>query len=199
MKLKQLVSISAGYPFRGRIDEKADSAVLAVQMKDVSPRHGIHWPSCTRTELNGRREPDWLRPGDILVIARGSHNYAVMVGNGVDHADFQAVAAPNFFVLSTKRQEVIPEYLTWFLNQSPCQRYFGQNAEGTLTKSIRRTILEDLPIVVPALSQQHAIVAMANTLRQEQQLAEHLVRSGENMMNTIAENLMTNSSHQKLI
>lgn len=70
----------------------------------------------------------------------------------------------------------------WLLNQAPAQRYFEQNAEGTLTKSIRRSVLEDAPVVVPPLAKQRAIIAMANTLGEEQRLIQRLVNNGERMM-----------------
>lgn len=54
--------------------------------------------------------------------------------------------------------------MVWLLNQAPAQRYFEQNAEGTLTKSICRSVLEDAPVVVPPLLKQRAIIEMANTL-----------------------------------
>lgn len=52
------------------------------------------------------------------------------------------------------RFDVLPEYLTWLLNQSPCQKYLEQNAEGSMSKSIRRSVLEETPIAIPPLVKQ---------------------------------------------
>lgn len=79
MKLKQIATINAGYPFRGKLPEVPGSAVVAVQMKDVSLTEGIRWSDCLETELTGKRKPDYLTTGNILVAARGSNNYAVQV------------------------------------------------------------------------------------------------------------------------
>jgi hypothetical protein len=46
VKLKQIATINAGYPFRDKISEVADSNVVAVQMKDVSLQEGIRWNKC---------------------------------------------------------------------------------------------------------------------------------------------------------
>lgn len=189
MKLKQVATIKAGYPFRGKIPEAPDSAVIAVQMKDVSLTEGIQWAGCMETELTGKREPDYLATGDILVAARGSHNYAVKVDQSLTYTDKQAVAAPHFFMVSLKNKDILPEFMVWLLNQSPTQRYFEQNAEGTLTKSIRRNVLENATVVIPPAAKQRAIIAMANKLTHEQRLAQKLVNSGEHMMNTIAKDL----------
>lgn len=193
MKLKQIAFINAGYPFRSKIPEVADSAVVAVQMKNVSLQAGIQWAGCLRTELTGKRAPGWLRPGDILIAARGGHNYAVQVDAGFREAGVQAVAAPHFFVIRLKNPTVLPEYLAWFLNQHPCQRHFELNAEGTLTKSIRRSVLEETLIAVPPLAKQQAIIGLANTIRQERHLMEQLLRNGEQQLNSIACELLTHA------
>ncbi|QJR29176.1 restriction endonuclease subunit S [Limnobacter profundi] len=192
MKLKQIATIRAGYPFRGKIPEVKDSAVVAVQMKDISLTEGILWSGCIETELTGKREPDYLTVGDILLAARGSHNYAVQVDDSLVSTGKRAVAAPHFFMISPRQNSMLAEFLVWLLNQAPAQRYFEQNAEGTLTKSIRRSVLEDTPLVVPPLAKQRAIVALANTLREEQKLIQSLVSNGERMMSAIAKDLFDN-------
>lgn len=189
MFLKQIAVINAGYPFRGRIPEQADSSVLAVQMRDVSMVDGISWSECVPAKLTGKRKPDYLAVGDILIAARGSNNYAVQVDDALVESGKQAVAAPHFFVVSLKDKNILPEFLTWLLNQAPAQRHFEQSAEGTLTKSIRRSVLEDAPIIVPSLAKQRMIVAMANTLREEQKLMQQLINNGERMMSGIANEL----------
>ena len=189
MKLKQLASINAGYPFRGKIAEVAGSSVVVVQMKDASPADGIRWSSCLETRLTGKRQPDYLSPGDILVAARGNHNYAVSVDHTLVTTGKQAVAAPHFFVISLKTKDVLPEFMVWLFNQGPVQRYFEQNAEGTLTKSIRRSVLEEAPVVIPPLAKQRAILGMAKTLAEEQKLVQTLINNGERMMATIAKDL----------
>ncbi len=195
MKLKQIATINAGYPFRGKIPEVVDSAVIVVQMKDVSLTEGICWPDCLKTELIGKREPDYLTTGDILVAARGNHNYAIQVDQSLVSTAKQAVASPHFFVVRLNKKDILPEFMAWLLNQIPAQRYFEQNAEGTLTKSIRRSVLEDAPVLVPSLAKQRAIIAMANALGEEQRLLQKLVNNGEHMMAAIANDLYQAHEH----
>lgn len=195
MKLKQVATINAGYPFRGKIPEVLGSAVVVVQMKDVSLTEGIRWSDCIETELTGKREPNYLTTVDILVAARGSNNYAIQVGQLLAATGKQAVAAPHFFVVSLKKKDILPEFMVWLLNQEPVQRYFEQNAEGSFTKSIRRSVLEEAPVVVPPLAMQRAIIAMSNTLNEEQRLIKRLVNNGERLMGVIANGLYQTHSH----
>lgn len=189
MKLEQIATINAGYPFRGKIPESKGSGVLAVQMRDVSLTDGIRWSSCFETQLTGKRDPGYLNTGDILIAARGSNNYAVAVDAALAPTGKQAVAAPHFFVLRLKGNTVLPEYLAWLLNQAPAQRYFEQNAEGTLTKSIRSSVLKETLIAVPPLSKQKTIIAMADALAAEHRLMQQLISNGERMMGAIAKDL----------
>lgn len=189
MKLKQIATVNAGYPFRGKIPEVADSSVVAIQMKDVTQTEGIRWSDCLETELTGKREPYYLRAGDILVAARGSRNYAIQIDQSLATTGKQAVAAPHFFVVSLHRKDVLPEFIVWMLNQAHAQRYFEQNAEGTLTKSIRRSVLEDAPVIIPTLEKQRIIVAMADTLLREQRLLQRLIQNSEQMMSAIAKDM----------
>ena len=188
MRLKDSASISAGYPFRGKIPEVQDSSIIVVQMKDASINTGIKWDECLKTELTGKKIPEWLNPTDILVAARGNHYYAVQVGER--GSNVQAIAAPHFFVVRINRFDVLPEYLTWLLNQSPCQKYLEQNAEGSMSKSIRRSVLEETPIAIPPLVKQKAIVEMVRALNREQKIIEQLLRNGEQMMSLIANDLL---------
>jgi len=188
MRLKDIAEITTGYPFRGKISEMSRATSTAVQMKDIINGQKIDWRSTTQTALTGKRSPDWLKPSDILFAARGNNNYAVMVEH--DIADRQAVAAPHFYVIQSKHRSVLPEYLAWLLNQAPSQRYFRGEAEGTLTKSIRRRVLENTPVAIPTQERQHTIVNMAKTLKQEQQLIQQLIHNGETIMNAIANDLL---------
>ncbi|MFJ0260999.1 restriction endonuclease subunit S [Acinetobacter baumannii] len=190
LQLKGITEINAGYPFRGKIPEVAGSSIVVVQMKDVSVVNGIDWPHCMGTELTGKKTPDWLQATDILIAARGNHYYAVQVGNRLLENDFQAVAAPHFFVVRITRPDVLPEYLTWLLNQSPCQKYLEQNSEGSVGKSIRRSVLEETPIAVPPLAKQKTIAEMVLALQQERQIVEQLLRNDEQMMTVIATDLL---------
>ncbi|MEZ6953485.1 MULTISPECIES: restriction endonuclease subunit S [unclassified Aeromonas] len=188
MNLNQIATISAGHPFRGKIPEFDSGSMAVVQMRDASPEAGVDWSACLRTEPTSKKEPDWLQTGDILVAARGSTNYAVLVD--IRHAPLPAVAAPHFYVVRLQSEAHSPEFLAWQLNQIPCQRYFELHAEGSMSKSIRRQVLEETPIGIPSLTRQQAIMNMVNTLREERRLMQQLQRNGEQMMHAIAASLL---------
>ncbi len=182
----ELLHLQGGYPFRGSIEESGDGDALAVQMKDVDPEHGVNWSGVMRTNLTGRKQPDWLKTGDILVVSKGARFYAVCV----DEPPHPSVCSPHFFHLQVAPSiAAIPAFIAWQINQPPFQRQLQQAAEGTSQLSIRRPVLEALTLSIPSLADQHRIVALAELARQERQTLIQLIRNREQQLNALADDL----------
>ncbi len=190
MKLADLATISAGHPFRGKIPEKSGSGIRAVQMKDVSVERGVFWEDVIETELSGKKQPDWLMKDDILFAARGSRNYAVLI----DRVIGEVVSAPQFYILRVKELALLPEFLVWQLNQMPLQNYFDRAAEGSVTKSVRRSILESAAITIPPLDKQKQILGLYKTLLKEKRLCAELSRNADKLMNSVARELVADKT-----
>ncbi|MEO5350165.1 MAG: restriction endonuclease subunit S [Magnetococcus sp. YQC-3] len=156
---------------------------LAVQMKDVTADDGVDWQGLVRTELKGRKQPDWLQAGDILVLIRGNRNIAICLGE----VPVRAVCSPHFFMVQIKpKADILPEFLAWQINQPLAQNYFEQFAEGTLQRSIRRQVLEQLPVVVPPLAIQETVVHMVRAALREKQTLQALITNRERQMLAVA-------------
>ena len=192
LKLINAVTVSSGHPFRGKIPEKTGSGIHAIQMKDVSPEGGVCWDSVIETELFGKKQPDWLVQGDILFAARGSYNYAVLI----EETDKQAICAPHFYILRVITPSLLPAFLVWQLNQRPLQKYLDSAAEGSVTKSIRRSILEQAEITVPPLDIQRKILGLHQTMLQEKKLYAELISNADKFMHALASDLMAGKAIQ---
>ncbi len=189
-KLSRLSTIAIGYPFRGRIHDTEDPDAIVVQMSNVSVGQGVEWSSCTRTTLPGKRDPDWLQPNDILFAARADPPYAVLISEQLLEQPLKAVAAPYFYIIRLPQTtQVTPAFLAWYLNSLPAQRYFLSHSEGSVTRSIKRKILEHTPIAVPPLPRQHTISALVDTIRQQQHIAQQLISQGELLLDALASDL----------
>jgi restriction endonuclease S subunit len=135
--------------------------------------------------LPGKREPDFLRSGDILFVARGSNHYAILYGGQFD----KAVAAPHFFVIRIKSPCVIPEFIVWQLNQVSAQKYFEKASEGSVAKSIKRTSLEQVPISLPDIQQQQALLRLYKNLFEQKRTHHELITNIEKRMRILAREL----------
>jgi hypothetical protein len=184
--LGSIIDLRSGHPFRGSIDESAAGNALAVQMKDVDSEHGVNWTGVIRTSLAGRKQPDWLKAGDVLFVSKGVRFYAVCV----DEPPSPAVCSPHFFHLQVPAHvPLLPAFLAWQINQPPFQRQLQQAAEGSSQLSIRRPVLESLTLSVPSLADQHRIVALSELARQERSALHQLIRNRELQLQALAEDL----------
>lgn len=196
-KLSDLVKLCAGHPFRGSVPAATDGNAYALQMRDVSPEAGVDWDRLVRTELDTRKPPDWLQRGDVVFVARGTRNYALCV----DEVPKPTVCSQYFFLLRVRsapsQPVLLPEFLAWQINRAPAQRYLASNAEGSDQLSIRRGVLEALPLVVPSIEKQQSIVALGDAARRERQVLESLIRNGEKQLDALAYELhATQSNHR---
>lgn len=185
-ELGSAVKVRSGYPFRGSIDESVDGDTLAVQMKDADSELGVNWAGVIRTFIAGRKQPDWLKAGDVLFVSKGARFYAVCI----DEPPGPAVCSPHFFHLQVASHvPLLPAFLAWQINQPPFQRQLQQAAEGSSQLSIRRPVLESLSIRVPSLADQHRIVALAELAREERRALHQLIHNREQQLQALAEDL----------
>jgi hypothetical protein len=183
--ITHLAAVMPGYPFRGSIQPEDPGEALVVQMKDIAPEGAVHWSGAIRSGLKGRKTPDWLCAGDVLVLARGTRFLAVCL----DEPPALAVCAPVFFHLRVQRAELDPAFLAWQINQPPCQRQLAQGAAGSLQQSITRPVLESLRVAVPPIARQRAVVGFVAAARRERQAMEQLIRNLERQEQFLAEDL----------
>jgi hypothetical protein len=185
VSLKHIVSLMAGHPFRGSIQNASNGDVAVVQMKDADLEKGIDSANFYRVHLTGRKKPDYLQRGDILFIGRGYRIFAVLVDKDLEHT----VAGPHFFIIRIKpdKQDVRPDYLAWYINHKQAQRYFSQHVAGTALPHINRGTLENLPVILPPLAvQEHMIKAHYCGLK-EKALLETLIEKKKHFLDELLE------------
>jgi hypothetical protein len=187
IRLSDIGGIHPGYPFRGPINEAADGDAAVVQIKNVDAEQGIDWSALVRTRLEGRRKPDWLRQGDIVFTARGNRNAAAPV----ERPPQNAVSAPHLFVIRLIRHDqALPAFIAWLMNQPDAQRYFAQSATGSYITSIRKDVLQQMPLRLPTIEKQELIVRLDQAVRRERQLLKALIENRRTQLNLVARSLV---------
>jgi restriction endonuclease S subunit len=183
--LKDAAIITVGHPIRDAVRNTPGGDVAVVQIKNVDVETGIDWPSVAVTKLTGKRQPDWLKSGDVLFSARGQRNVAVCV----DQPPLKAVCSPHFFLIRVS-DALVPEFLAWQMNLPGAQKYFAQSATGSYITSIRRQVLEALVLRVPAVERQRLIAGLAETARRERHLMRKLIENRQRELELVAKNLL---------
>lgn len=114
-----------------------------------------------------RLEKHLLKEDDILFAAKGTKNFsAVYRTNNIG----ASVASSSFLILRIRDQQILPEYIAWYLNHPKTQSYLKIKARGTALPSISIETLADLEIPVPDLKKQKAIVKIAELKNREKYL-----------------------------
>ncbi|PTN09686.1 restriction endonuclease subunit S [Nitrosomonas aestuarii] len=172
--LKHITSLMAGHPFRGSIENTPGGAVAVVQMRDVDPKKGIDHSNLIRVNVTGRKQPDYLKRGDILFMGRGYRLFAVLVDQDLEHT----VAGSHFFILRIKpnKHAVSADYLTWYINHNRAQKYFSRHVAGTALPHVNRRTLEHLPVVLPPLAVQAQIMQAYRCSMKEKALLAALIQ-----------------------
>ena len=188
--LRSLADVQAGHPFRGSVPFAENGNAYALQMRDLSPSGEVAWNGLLRTEVDASKPVQWLEAGDVVFVARGARNYAVCLRE----IPKPTVCSPNFFLVRVKTPALLPEFLAWQINRTPAQRYLASNAEGSDQLSIRRPVLEAMPLAVPPLSQQHLIIALAEEAVHEERQLQALIRNRQQQLDALAFALFSNKS-----
>lgn len=191
--LGDLVQITSGHPFRGRIEPNKDGDVYVVQMRNIDAEGQIDVEQLTQANSVSKDKVGMLRPNDILFLAKGSNNVASLVEGLPENS----VCSPQFFhmrVRVQKQSDVLAEYICWQLNQQPAQRYFKASAEGTHQVSIRKKVLADTPFVLPDIKAQTCIVNMHRCATKEMKLHKQLIENRQQQMMAIASDLLNRFS-----
>jgi len=180
MRLNKIAKIQSGYISRGKIEPREHGTHFLLQAKNVD---GYRLTYITDTLI--RFSPDLsrkdriLETGDVLFMARGARNYSVLMGEIPD----SVLAAACFFVVTVSSDQVLPAYLSWYLNQSPAQNYLSRySGRGVHMPVVRRSVLENLDVPLPPLEAQKKIAELDALMRQEQQLLDKLAQKRKNLI-----------------
>jgi restriction endonuclease S subunit len=184
-KLCDIADIRPGYPFRGSIEPIENGDAHVVQVKNAELTGEIIQDEMIRTNLAGKKQPDWLQTGDVLFVAKGARHFSALV-EGLPE---KTVCSPHFFLLRIKpemKNIVLPEFICWQLNQLPAQRYFKATAEGSLYVSIRRQVLENIAILLPSIEKQRQLITMHRCAVKEKKVLQQLIDNRQQQLEAIA-------------
>lgn len=184
--LKAIANVSLGHPFRGKIepDERGNGNVI--QFKNIAEDGSLLWHDVLRTQVKSRLEVNWLQPGDIILPNRGTRIRATCL---VDLPD-STVTTPHFYNIRVCDPCIDPLFLAWQINQKPTQRYFEKTAEGSRQLSLRKSIVEDIEIVIPSFAEQRSIMNIYAAAQKEKEIYAELLRNRTSLLECIAKHIL---------
>lgn len=113
----------------------------------------------------------YLRVGDVLIRGKGAHHQAACYL----YDNFGAPLIPtSYFLLLRVRSipevKLLPEFLSWLLNQPKYQQALSNLAGGTTVKHLTKKRLSALEIDIPPLEKQRVLLELNKLRTKEQEL-----------------------------
>lgn len=140
-RLQDLVEIRSGYTFRSSIESFPAGNTEVIQAKDL----GSDFTSALRSTVDFPGEAGhYLKPGDILVSARGFAKARLFTDK-----NSKSVASSSVFVLTPRSNDINAEFIVMFFNSNQGIRAMLELSTGASVKSITKESLGR--IIIPEL------------------------------------------------
>ncbi len=183
LKLSELAEVRSGYTFRGALEHDPSGDVRVLQIKDLRHSAAIEPDKLIAITWDARTAAPLLQLGDIAVISRGDSNKAALYKD-----EEPVVATSQFFIVSAKKPNVLPEYLCWMINLPQSQRSLERS--GSSIQAISKGALQDMLIPLPPLATQQKLVDLQRLWDEEDQLIARLQTNREQMLQGIYQHLI---------
>jgi len=172
MKLRDIAEVIPGYAFRGAITPVENGDLFVFQAKDLV--RGVPFTdvsTLTQIPFLITGHIGYLKDNDVLLVARG------MKAGTFRSTTFKAIeknvlASSSVHILRLATSDVLPEYLSHYLNSKKGQDDLSQIVTGSYIGAIPRRSLEQIQIQVPDLNKQKAIVDLYSNIQAQQKLLD---------------------------
>lgn len=179
--LEDIAQVQLGYSFRSRM-ESCPTGVPVVQMKDLSWDDVVDCGELQRVDVGEIKDSQLLQRGDLAFRSRGMDMSPALMA--LEPEEPIILAAPLYRIRVISASQVLPEYLNWYLHQDEAQGYIASRTKGTAQKMVSKNSLEGLPIDLPHLARQQAIVELAALLKREVTLLKTLSEKRQTLIST---------------
>lgn len=189
IKVLQIGQVINGYTFREAIENNKNGDVFVLQAKDIIQGQDIvNSKGLTPISFKGTRTASFLQKDDILIVSRGanmgSFRAAIFTGN-----DKNVIASSSVLILRIKKKEVLPEYITTYLNSPEGQNKILQVVTGSYIQVISRRKFEEMEIPIPSVRIQQSLNSLNRNIKQQESIYKKEKDLKQEIINTIITNL----------
>ncbi len=166
-KIKDIADIQLGYQFRKKIEPERNGTLQVIQIRDFDENQNLNQEGLCRVTIDQLSDKYLVHKNDILFLARGHRNFAIPLLDSME----RTIAASHFFILKIKGKKIIPEYLAWFINQTPAQEYLHNLARrGSHMPIIPKSVFENLKVHIPNIETQKKVFTLNTLIEKEKTL-----------------------------
>lgn len=139
-------------------------------------------------ELNDKNTKFLLQENDVIFAAKGSRNFAWAYKE-----DFgKCIPSSAFYIIRSNPDEVIGEYLAYYLNTERVQFIIKSMATGSGMPSIPKKEFMELDVTLPTINEQQKIIEVAKLMDEDILLTTQLLLAKKTLKLGLLEELITN-------
>lgn len=166
--IKDIADVILGYTFRNSLEKQKDGDILVLQARNITEDLIIKETDLLRAYLGDNRTGALAKNNDVILSSRGFFKSAVMkIGSE------KVVASSSVYLIRLRTNEVLPEYLSIYLNASLAQKQMMQGVTGVVINALLKNVVADIEVIIPSLTvQQKVIDIYFNNLRLQHALTK---------------------------
>lgn len=168
--LKDFASVEQGFQFREMVRDDPSGEIKLIQIKNVLPDVPIRYETLIKIYLKKLKESQLVKNGDVLFISRAERKIAVALTKPPNNVTVGA----QFFIIRVLDERLEPEYLAWYINQTPAQEYIEKHSKGSNVQIINKHDTLHLPVIVPPKEKQQLIVQVHKLREREARLVHEI-------------------------
>lgn len=185
--LKEIIEIIAGYTFREGLISDLNGKTRVLLAKNINEDGTINYSKLIRINLFLPRTNAFVAKNDVLLSSRGIFRAGVF-----DNEEKNVIAASSLFILRIKNDNVIPQYLSIYLNSEAGQNSIQKILTGSSIKTVLKSALENLSIPIPSLTVQKMIISISENWQKREKLLNQKITLSKNITEGFIKKLLTN-------
>jgi len=165
IKLSCIADIFTGFNYKKNNISFDNNDVNFIQAKDIIDNK-LNKESILKISKDLLVQKFILKNNDILFSAKGSRKFAFLYKSIYGLAS----ASSTFFIIRITDKNILPAFLSWYLNQKPAQDYIKSQSKGTFISSINIKQISEIDVPMPAIETQEKIIEIDSLRKKEKEL-----------------------------
>jgi len=174
VNIREFCSLRAGTSFPRKVIASDHGDYWVLESFCINHNGDINFDNLVHVSSADMTRPSRpLSKNDILIRAKGSHHQAILFDT--DNKKYHVYPTSYFLVLTVNQPDkVLPNFLTWLLNQPTNQSIISSFAGGATVKHLTKARFSLLELDIPDLYKQNQILRLDKFLKKEQRLLSEI-------------------------
>jgi hypothetical protein len=178
--LKKVADIRSGFLPRNNME--GSKQIYLIQLKDMDDNGLLDYENLKPVSIDEGIAVPFLKEGDVIFKAKSHKRFSSCIRK--NHPN-NITATSHFLIVQNASDEVLPEFVAWYLNQKNAQDFLTMHASGTVIPIVTAKALGNLPITIPTLQKQKEIVEIYKLFNREKELMKQLIDKKERFLQKV--------------